>query len=320
MARPTGTHSFHDEIPLRMAADRDFAGAVLWLDRALAEAATLEAKRHFAATLSEVARLAEEAGDLESAQRALASATSAADWADLHCQFGRLLVHRGRRTDARRELDRALAINPRYRAAAVERALLDAAEGRIAEALETLRVLASESAPAEPTAWRQGIARLGEADFDEAGSLLRRALAAGDEWLDEQLRAYQEAVFQGEPARALALLRAALEERPLYADLYVLLGTHELQSGAVDDAVESLTSALEINPDYHAARVTLARALETLGESPQALEQLELVLGRDSGHSEARQLREKLLARRPGPRGGAPAAAGPGAARASDRP
>jgi len=182
---------------------------------------------------------------------------------------------RGRRADARREFDRALSLNPRYRAAAVERALLDAREGRIGEATEMLRLLAAESAPSEPGAFQKGMQHLGEADFEDAAPLLRRALDLGDEWLDEQLRAYQGCVQRGEHDQALHMLRAAIAERPAYPDLH---------------------------PDYHAARVEFARALETLGDSPQAIHQLDLVLGQERDHAGARDLRERLLARRRGAR------------------
>ena len=82
----------------------------------------------------------------------------------------------------------------------------------------------------------------------------------------------------------------------------MLLGAHELQVGATDDAIESFAHALELNPDYHTARVELARALEALGDTPQALAQLEQVLAADGSHAEARALHERLTSRRLGPR------------------
>ncbi len=290
------------EQALELARQREFARALAVLEPALADSLGSDERAEAAATLGAVARAAEAASDLESAQHALERAARLVDWADLHCQLGSVLVRRGRRAEARAAFERALAVNPRYRNAAVERALLDARDGRIAEAMETLRVLAADGTLAEPGAFQQGMERLGHADFEEAAPLLRRALAQSDAWLEAELRLYQEHVAAGDGARALAVLRAAALERPGYADLQLLLGTHELQMGAVDDAIESLAQALELNPSFHGARVELARAFEALGDTTQALAQLELVLDVDALHAQARALHERLSARRRGGR------------------
>ena len=302
MPSPTPVPGTPREVALRMADQRQFAQGVQWLERALVDAGGIDECHAVASALGEVARSAESAGDLDAAQLALEIATRSVEWADLFCQYGCLLARRGRRAEARSALDRALAINPRYRTAVVERALLDAREGRIAEAMQTLRVLAADGVLTEPGAFQQGMDRLGRADFEDAGPLLRRALQGGDAWLEEQLHQYQERLYVGDMAGGLALLRAAVGERPGYPDLQLLLGAHERQMGALDDALESLAHALQLNPDYHAARVELARTLEVLGDTPQALRQLGLVIAHDPGHAEARSLHERLTARRPGAR------------------
>lgn len=290
------------EAALRHVANHQYAEAVLWLERALATATAPDERQAIANTLSDVASAARAGGDLAQAQRALELATGAEDWADLHCRLGTVLAERGRRSEARQAFDRALALNPRYRAAAVERALLDARDGRIAEAMQTLRAMAAEQLAGEPGAFEQGLARLGEADFEDAAPLLHRGLEPTDAWIEEQLHAYQALVYQGDMAAALQHVRAAALERPGYPDLHLLLGAHELQMGATDDALESLSRALELNPDYHAARVEFARALEAVGDTTQALSQLDMVLAGQPGHAEARQLHERLTSRRRGGR------------------
>jgi tetratricopeptide (TPR) repeat protein len=293
-SRPPGADPGAAELPRRVSA----------LARELSDATTAEARRSLASALSELAQRAGEAGDLDTAQQALEAATAAMEWADLHCKLGVLLVQRGRTVEARAAFDRALALNPRYRTAVVERALLDAREGRMAQAMESLRVLADERAVAEPGAFRQGLEQLGRAEFEDAAELLRQALHDGDPWLEEQMRRYTELGFAGDATRAFAVLRDAAIERPGYADLQLLLGAHELQLGAVDDAIESITQALMLNPELHAARVQLARAFEALGDTPQAIAQLALVIEADPGHVEARELQARLAARRLGPRAG----------------
>jgi protein O-GlcNAc transferase len=285
-----------------MAAQREFTQSVRWLERALAIAAGSDERAEIAATLAEIARAAEAAGDGETAQGALELATRTVEWADLWCQLGCLKVNRGRRAEARTAFDRALALNPRYRTAVVERALLDAREGRIAEAMQTLRALAADGVLEEPGTFQQGMERLGHAEFEDAAPLLRRALQDGDAWLEEELRHYQERLYAGDLDGGLELLRAASAKRPGYPDLQLLLGAHERQMGAYDDAIESLTRALELNPDYHAARVELARTLESQGDTAQAVNQLDLVLAADAGHADARTLHDRLTARHLGSR------------------
>lgn len=279
-----------------------FAEAVECLARALETASGPDEVQRYATTLGEIAAGAEAAGFLDEAVRALETAGDVVEWADYWCRLGCLRVAKGRRAEARRAFDRSLAINPRYRRAAVERALLDAREGRIGEATEMLRVLAGEGAMAEPRAFQQGLERLGRADFDDAGPLLHEALDEGDRWLDAQMQRYQELLLVGDHARALEQLRVAVFERPSYPDLHLLLGAHELQAGAHDDAIESLARALELNPSFHAARIELARALETVGQTPQALGQLDLVLQCEPAHAAARQLHDQLTSRRRGAR------------------
>ncbi|MCC6349041.1 MAG: tetratricopeptide repeat protein [Candidatus Eisenbacteria bacterium] len=287
---------------LQLSDQGRFAEAVECLARGLEAVGGPDEVQRYATALGELAGASETAGHPEVALRALEIATQVVEWADYWCQLGCLRMQRGRRAEARRAFERALAINPRYRRAAVERALLDAREGRIGEALETLRVLAGEGRVAEPGTFQQGLERLGRADFDDAAPLLHEALDAGDRWLDAQMQRYQELLLLPDPARALEQLRTAALERPNYPDLHLLLGAHELQQGALDDAIESLARALELNPSFHAARIELARALEAVGQTPQALDQIALVLECEPTHSAARQLHDQLTSRRPNAR------------------
>ncbi len=287
---------------LSLADEGRFAEAVTCLADALEAASGPDEVQRLASALGDVAAAAEGAGFVDVALRALEIATDVVEWADYWCQVGCLRTQLGRAAEARRAFGRALAINPRYRRAAVERALLDAREGRIGEAMETLRVLAAEGGLAEPRSFEQGLERLGRADIEDAAPLLHEALDAGDRWLDTQMQRYQELLLLGDMPRALEQVRNAVLERPNYPDLHLLLGAHELQLGAHDDAIESLARALELNPGFHAARLELARALEAAGRTQQALDQLDLVLGCEPAHAAARQLHDLLTSRRPGAR------------------
>src|SRR6185369_8063146 len=92
---------------------------------------------------------------------------------------------------------------------------------------------------------------------------------------------------------AARCVREALHDHPGYADLHYLLGIAELDEGHLDDAISALARALELHPDYHAARVQLARALEASGDLVQAEEQVGLVLQADPQHPQALELAER---------------------------
>ena len=249
--------------------------------------------------LAGIARAAERAGDVEHAERALGEAVRIAPgYADLRHGRARLLLALQRRAEARRELDAALRINPDYVAAKLERALLDAREGLLAEALDAMRALAGDRHVTEPRAFGRGLESLQEADWDQAEVLFRQALCLADPGLEGTVARYHERMGAGDLEGAIALVRQAIGTRESYADLHYLLGAAELEAGCYDDALASLARALELQPDYHDARVTLARVLEAFGDLAQATEQVTLVLRCEPDHPQALALQERWSRRR----------------------
>jgi tetratricopeptide (TPR) repeat protein len=277
------------------------------LDEALAELSRLlrvqdkRGRRRDAGALAfaQVARFAEGSGDLATALHALDEALRLAPrYADLHYRRGCVLVARQQRPAARAALEQALSINPRYVAARLELALLDAREGLLGESLATLRALGEEHRVEEPRAFHQGLRSLERADWDEAGALLKSAMRLSEPAVDHALERHQALVARGEHASALHALREAIAAHPGYPDLHYLLGSCELGAGLIDDALASLARALELHPDYHAARVQFARALEALGDRVQAGEQVALVLQEDPANPQALELQARWTRRR----------------------
>ena len=284
-----------------LAAAGDYAEAFARIERVLRAADGSVPPSAVATALAAVARSAERKGDAAMARRALTAALERVDWADLHLAMGTLLVRDGEGDAARRAFDRALAINPGYRAAALERALLDAREGRISEALGALRALTGGGPEGESEALREGLARLREAAVEDAAPLLRLALTGGDEALERLLGDAEASLAAGDVGSGLRMLRRAVAERPGYADLHALLGAHELRAGCIDDGLASLVHALELNPDFHAARIELARGLEARGEREAALHEVQQVLEADPARPDAVAFYERLTVRRRGP-------------------
>ena len=248
-----------------------------------------------------LARAAERLGDAPAARRALEAALAVVDWADLHFALGTLLVREGEREAARLSFTRALVINPRYRAAAVERALLDARDGRVADAVHALRTLAGGESSREAEALREGLERLHRAEFENAAPLLRRAFTGADQPLESLLAEADARFTSGDIGAGLAALRCAVAERPGYPDVHALLGAHELRAGFLDDGIASLVDALSLHPGLHAARLELARGLEARGERDMALSEVQRVLEAEPGHVDATAAYERLTARRRGP-------------------
>lgn len=277
-----------------------------------------------ALAFAEVARLGEAAGDMVTALRAMDEAVRLApSYADLHYQRACLLIVQQQRGPARKALQKALAINPRYVAARLELALLDAREGLLTESLAALRSLEAERRVDEPRAFQRGLKSLARAEWDEAGAQLKSALKVSDAVVDRALADYHAKVARGEHTLALHALRDAVTAHPGYPDLHYLLGCSELEAGMTDDAIASLARALELHPDLHAARVQLARALETLGDLVQAGEQVALLLAEDPEHPQALELQDRWSRRRDvrarGVAGrGDPSTAGPGGAPTED--
>ncbi len=244
--------------------------------------------------LGAIARMAEAAGDLGHAELALAEAARLAPrFADVRYRLACVRLTAHKRAEARRDLGAALRLNPRYIAARVELALLDAREGMLGEALETLRQLGQEVRVPEPRLYGQGLSSLEHADWEEAGMLLRHALHLEVPGIHEVIREFHARLAHGDRSGAAELVRQSLPRHEGYADLHYLLGTAELEESLLDDAVSSLARALELHPDYHAARVQMARALEALGDMAQAEEQVALVLQADAHHPQALELRER---------------------------
>ncbi len=286
------------EPALALARDGGFAAAVRAVRDSLGREPEETRLADAARTLAQVARIAEEAGDVNEALAALDQALELRrGWADLHLRRALLCESQGRRSEARESLDAALHINPRFVAARVERALLDARDGLIGESLEALQAIAADTRVPDARTFQQGLECLERADWDEAGTLVRRALRLDEPELDECLRRFQAFLDQDQPAEAAQVVRDALARHEAYPDLHLMLGTAELREGHHDDALVSLGRALELNPDYSAARLLFARTLEATGARAQALEQVALVLQREPDHPQALALDAEWNAR-----------------------
>jgi tetratricopeptide (TPR) repeat protein len=287
--KPTPATPSEFELALDSARAGRFAPAVAQVQRALTQGDSREALATPAAlALAQIARLASRARDAAAAEHALAEAVRLRPrFADLQWQYAVALLACQRRADARRALEHALTVNPRYAAARLELAMLDAREGMVGDAVSALRAMAAQDEPGDARAFTQGLRRLEHAEWDEAAALFKRALQLGDTELEHRLEEFHSLMRADQPQRAADLLREVLPAHETYPDLHARLGAAELRLGHVDDAIASLGRALELNPDFHVARIQFARALDAAGLGAAAQDQVAWVLQLDPEHAEA---------------------------------
>ena len=265
-----------------------------------------------AAALTAVARGASQWPDVR--ERALREAVRIAPgYPDLHHRLACACLENRRFAPARASLEEALRLNPRYVAAQVEMALLDARQGLLAEALDALRRLGRETRVPEPRSFGRGIESLEHADWDQAGVLIRSALKLDEPEIDATIADYHVRMRDGDRAGAARVVRDALRAHEGYADLHYLLGVAELEEGNLDDAIGSLARALELHSDFHAARLQLARVLEAQGDVARARDQVASVLEADPQHAQALEMEKRWNRRARRHRSGPVPEASPGA-------
>jgi predicted TPR repeat methyltransferase len=108
---------------------------------------------------------------------------------------------------------------------------------------------------------------------------MTNAIATGLD-TEELLHLAWTAGDQGQPDRAIALLKQAVDEAPADARCHYLLGAEYAQIGMYERAIAQMHKALELDPELHAARFQLgllqlgARNVEAAAETWGPLDML----------------------------------------------
>lgn len=178
-------------------------------------------------------------------------------FADIHHLLGVCLALIGRPAEALESFDSAVAINPRYVEALLNRAITLYEMGRYEEA-------------------RASFESASEADLEEGvgrfPSVLATRLAQGHAQLAELYRqagAMQESVDE---------LRRAVELRPRFADIRNRLARTLMDSGDHDGAIRELRQILDVNPNFLSARINLGLAWYRSGDPAAARREWERCL------------------------------------------
>jgi tetratricopeptide (TPR) repeat protein len=87
---------------------------------------------------------------------------------------------------------------------------------------------------------------------------------------EELIRLAVAASDRNDSAQAISLLKRAVAAQPDFAHAHYLLGAEHAQLGMFERAIEDMTSALQYDPDLHAARFQLGLLLLTSRQPDKA--------------------------------------------------
>jgi Flp pilus assembly protein TadD len=159
----------------------------------------------------------------------------------------------------------------------------------------TLEAIVAEDPRNGQAQMRLGYAVIESGDLRRAESHFRAALAAAMPTADVHLGFALCLASTGRRDEAVRVLMEARRIEPGNAVVEANLGSLALDGGDNARAIESLGSALELDPDLHQARFNLARALARMGRRDEARKEAETLLDRLPAQAPQRSEVQRLL-------------------------
>jgi tetratricopeptide (TPR) repeat protein len=212
-----------------------------------------------------------------------------------HGRLAMALEARGDLAGTRRELDRAIAIQPNDAASLYNLANLDLHAGRFAQAAANFSK-AAESMPDAPAVFylraAQAAAQAGEPSRAEAALKHAEAnpkLAPQAHFVHAQILANQ-----GDYAGALRILRGLTEQSPDHFEYWAGMGSVLQASGDHSGAARAYGQAVRLNPRNAELLVMYAQALHSAGQDAQAMEAARAALKLAPNSREAQGLMSEL--------------------------
>ena len=214
-----------------------------------------------------------------------------------HYNTGAMLLEAGRLTEARTELERAVAGAPGFAPARSRLGDVLRKAGQPARALEEYdRALALDPRLADAYAGR-GIALDALGRASEADAAYRRALELDPSHPDANNNAANRLLAAGHAREALPLYGRALASRPDDVDIAANYGAALVQLGDDARALAVLDPVLAREPRHAPARFNRAAALEALGRRDAARADLETLVAQEPADSPYARAARQTLAR-----------------------
>jgi len=160
----------------------------------------------------------------------------------------------------------------------------------------TLEAIIAEDPRNGQAQMRMGYALIDSGDLRRAESHFRAALAAAMPTADAHLGLALCLASTGRREEAVRVLMDARRIEPGNAVVEANLGSLALDGGDNARAIESLGSAIQLDPDLHQARFNLARALARMGRRDEARKEAQTLLDRLPAQAPQRSEVQRLLA------------------------
>ncbi len=236
------------------------------------------------------------AGDLDGAERALASALAAGDGVAAAMRgLARIAVERGAGAAAIDWFERVMAEDPADAATGVELARLLSQSGRGEDARDTLLV-AVHHRPDHAEAWHQlGLLDVAAGRFDEAAEHFGTAAAAAPSRPDARIELARLAVRRTRWEDAVAHYRSALALGPCSAQVYGELANALIPLQRNAEALEIFAGLRAQYPWSNVPRIGYANVLLQVGRFDEALAEYDAALEGEPNNYFARWHRSQLL-------------------------
>lgn len=215
------------------------------------------------------------------------------EYADLHFYLGVVHYRQEQYEEAEKRLQAALAINPTYAKALMYRGLTrlrrDSEEG-LASVAEAVRMEPAYNDERH----QQALSLYRDGSVEQALVLMEEVAELDVDQIRYLLDKGRQLMKQKDYLEASNALLEAVSICPRYADLRHYLGLCYMRQGIIDLAIGQFGKALESNPGFVTARVSLALAYEKDDKADLAVRELEHVLRLDPENHVASRILSKL--------------------------
>jgi len=219
-------------------------------------------------------------------------------YADLHHRIGRLLQQQGRMAEAAEAFRSALAINGDFLDAHLWLAFVMLAMGSSAEALVEFQKARELALRAVEEPFVRGREALIAGNRDDAEECMREAFLRRPHQFAHHYRLGLQAMQRERYEEAIEHLQHACDSQSGFPDVHNTLGVALVEAGRVAAGIAQFRRALRCNSDYVVARLNMAFALATSGQSHEAEQEMRAVLRTEPENAAARALLRAIESRR----------------------